>query len=158
MRVKFRGAVTNARTAKMLAEAERIYGAKIVIVQGSYRGGATSASAGTHDGGGVVDLSVRGLTRPQINRLVRALRTVGFAAWFRSEIPGLWGAHIHAVAIGTRDLAPVAARQVTAYRHGRNGLANAALDRHRNMNIPVRTWEQYKRQRDRARRPSATRP
>lgn len=150
MRVSYRGTVTNKRTARMLAEAERIYGARIVLTQGSYSG-RVSASAGTHDGGGVVDLSVRGLSRRQINRLVRSLRIVGFAAWFRSGIPHLWGPHIHAVAIGTRDLAPVAARQVAAYRRGRNGLANNALDRHRNMGIEPRTWEQYRRQRDRAR-------
>lgn len=149
-KVRFRGKVTNRRTAKMLAEAERLYGAPVRLTQGSYST-SVGASAGTHAGGGVVDLSVAGLTRSQINKLVRALRTVGFAAWYRSPIPGLWGAHIHAVAIGTRDLAPVAARQVAAYRRGRNGLANNALDRHRLMRVPVRTWEQYKRQRDRAR-------
>ena len=141
---------TNLRTAKMIREAERISGANLLVTQGSYNKGGVAASAGTHDGGGVVDFSVRGLSMRQINRRVRALRTVGFAAWYRSAIPGVWGPHIHAVAMGTRDLAPLARLQVLDYRHGRNGLRGHQLDRHRNMHVPVQTWEQYKRHRDAA--------
>ena len=149
VKVRYRGVVTNRRTARMLAEAERIYGARITLTQGSYSTGV-AASAGTHAGGGVVDISVRGLTLSQINQLVRALRLVGFAAWYRSPLPGVWGAHIHAVAVGTRDLAPAARNQVAALRAGRNGLANHGLDRHRKMNLPVITWEHYKRHRQAA--------
>ena len=42
---------------------------------------------------------------------------------------GLWGAHIHAVLIDHGKLAPVAARQVTAYRAGRDGLRSNLVDR-----------------------------
>lgn len=146
VKVRYRGVVTNRRTARMLAEAERIYGARIVLTQGSYTRGV-AVSAGTHAGGGVVDISVRGLSRSQINRLVRALRIVGFAAWYRPPLPGVWGAHIHAVAVGTRDLSPVAARQVAALRRGRDGLAGNRLDPHRKLGLPVVSWEHYKRNR-----------
>lgn len=150
-RVRVDGHLTNRRTARMLAEAERLGGA-LRITQGSYNRGGVAASAGTHDGGGVLDLSVRALTLTQINRRVHALRTVGFAAWHRPALPGLWGPHIHAVAVGTRDLAPIAARQVAALRRGRDGLAGHGLDRHRAMRLPVTTWENYRhraRRRDR---------
>lgn len=139
------GHTTNRRTARMLAEAERI-GGPLRITQGSYNN-SVGASAGTHDGGGVLDLSVRGLTMTQINRRVRALRRVGFAAWYRPALPRVWGPHIHAVAVGTNDLAPAAARQVAALRRGRDGLAGNNLDRHRGMGLPVVLWEDYKKAR-----------
>ena len=137
---------TNRRTKKMMLEAEKL-GGNLVVTQGSYSRNV-SASAGTHDGGGCLDFSVRGLTRGQINRRVKALRTVGFAAWYRPALPGVWGPHIHAVAIGTRDLAPIARRQVTAYRNGRDGLRNNRVDIHRNLGVRPTTWEAYKRKRD----------
>lgn len=146
------GKRTNRRTARMLAEAERLSG-NMPVTQGSYSNGV-AASAGTHDGGGVIDLAVGGLTMTQINKRVRALRTVGFAGWYRSPLPGVWGAHIHAVAMGTKDLAPLARAQVLDYRAGKNGLKGHLPDRHRKMmeghggNVPYQTWEQYKRRRD----------
>lgn len=144
------GKRTNRRTAVMLREAERIAGANMPVTQGSYNTGV-GASAGTHNGGGALDLAVGGLTRRQINRRVRALRTVGFAAWYRSPLPGVWGAHIHAIAIGTKDLASIARSQVGDYKRGRNGLAGHKVDRHRKMmqghggTVPYQTWEQYRR-------------
>lgn len=141
------GKRTNKRTAFMLREAERLSG-PMLVTQGSYNRGGVAASGGTHDGGGALDLSVRGLSRKQINRRVRALRTVGFAAWYRPALPGVWGPHIHAVAMGTRDLAPLARLQVLDYKRGRSGLRGHGPDMHRKMHVPVQTWEQYKRKRD----------
>lgn len=146
-KVKVDGHTTNKRTAVMLREAEKISGANMLVTQGSYSTGV-AASAGTHDGGGVIDLSVRGLTMTQINRRIRALRTVGFAAWYRSALPGVWGPHVHAVAGGTKDLAPLARLQWLDYKRGRNGLRGHAPDRHRKMGVPVQTFEAYKRKRD----------
>lgn len=139
-RVQVQGHTVNRRTARMIAEAELI-GGPLRITQGSYSDGVNSA--GTHHGGGVVDFSTRGLRLTQINRRVRALRLVGFAAWHRTEADG-FTSHIHAVAVGTNDLDPAAARQVAALRRGRNGLANNGLDRHRGMGISVHSWETYK--------------
>lgn len=106
-----------------LLEAEKKLGYELSITQGSYNSGVVGASAGTHDGGGVVDLRAW-----DWQNKVRALREVGFAAWYRPTIPGLWNEHIHAVLIGNRKLSPSAARQVTAYKNGRNGLANNGVD------------------------------
>lgn len=143
--IVFRGHRLDARTARMIEAAEKL-GGPLSLTQGAYNGGGVEASGGTHDGGGVSDFSVKGLTRKQINRRVRALRRVGFAAWHRTPDEGPWAAHIHAVAVGCKDLSPVAARQVTALRRGRNGLRSDRLDRHRGMNLPVITWETYQQQ------------
>ena len=114
------------KTRAALEAAEHLLDYPLTIVQGSYNSGGVSASAGTHDGGGVVDL-----LSWDWQRKVRALRTVGFAAWYRPPVRGLWGPHIHAVLIDHGKLAPVAARQVIAYRGGRDGLRS---------NLPDRFW------------------
>ena len=111
------------KTRAALEEAERRLGYRLTVVQGSYHQGV-SASAGTHDGGGVVDLLAW-----DWQHKVRVLRSIGFAAWYRPPVRGLWGAHIHAVLIDHGKLAPVAARQVAAYRAGRDGLKSNLVDR-----------------------------
>lgn len=98
-------------------------GYSLTLAQGSYNAGKVAASAGTHDGGGVVDLSPY-----DHKRKVLELRRSGFAAWYRPAVPGLWGAHIHAVLIGNRKLSPGAKAQVLDYLAGKNGLANDGPD------------------------------
>jgi len=105
------------KTRAALEEAQRRLGYPLTIVQGSYNHGGVSASAGTHDGGGVVDL----LAWDWRNK-VRVLRSLGFAAWHRPTIRGLWGEHIHAVLIDHGRLSSSAAAQVASYRAGRDGL------------------------------------
>ena len=144
MKVRVQGFLTDRRTARMFKEAERL-GGPMRITQGSYSTGV-AASAGTHDGGGVLDISTRGLSTTQINRRVRALRRVGFAAWHRTPADG-FSSHIHAVAVKCPDLAPLARLQVADLRRGRNGLRGHGLDRHRRMGLPVISWEYYKRHR-----------
>lgn len=139
------GWVTDRTTARALREAEKLYGAPIRISQGSYHVGALSA--GTHLGGGVLDLSVRGLSRSNINRLVRCCRRVGLWAWYRDESSG-FSPHIHLVRVGCRDLNPIAAQQIVAARAGYNGLGHlgmAGKDRHRGMHLPVISWRYYRR-------------
>jgi hypothetical protein len=82
-----------------------------------------SASGNTHDGGGAVDL-----TAANWQDKVHALRAVGFAAWHRPAIPGLWGEHVHAVLIGNLKLSPQARAQVDAYRAHLDGLADHRPD------------------------------
>jgi hypothetical protein len=139
----FRNFRLGPRTIRMVLAAEK-RGGKLTITQGGFNRGGVPASGGTHDDDGVIDFSTRGLTRAQKLRRVRALREVGFAAWLRTSEEGPWGEHIHAVAVGEPNLAPVAARQVAALRAGRNGLRSNRADRHRGMRIPVRTFEQFK--------------
>lgn len=117
------GHVVNEMTKAALDKVAVKLGYKLTLLQGSYNGTAVAASAGTHARGGVVDLAPY-----DWERKVRALREVGFAAWHRLPSEGPWGEHIHAVLIGDPDLAPAAAQQVTAYKNGRNGLANNGPD------------------------------
>ncbi|NIJ13329.1 peptidoglycan hydrolase-like protein with peptidoglycan-binding domain [Saccharomonospora amisosensis] len=138
-RTTMEGKPINQRTARMIRAAQRRAGVDFTVTQGSY--GGVDASGGTHDGGGAVDLSVRGL--PNITAAVRALRQVGFAAWHRKPSQGPWAAHIHAVAISDTDMSPQAQRQVGAYFNGRNGLANNGKDD--GPKVKKVTWEEYRR-------------
>lgn len=113
-----------------LYAAERRLGYKpgtLTILQGSYNAGVISASSGTHDGGGAVDLSAANWQEK-----VHALRAVGFAAWHRTELwrdgKRVWTEHVHAVLIGNTKLAPEAQDQVADYRNHRDGLASHAPD------------------------------
>jgi hypothetical protein len=137
------GAVINTRTRDMLAEAERLLGRRLVLDQGSYNPGGDPTSAGTHDGGGVVDISVEGMSAARRTSVARALRRVGFAAWVRSPGQGDWPWHIHAAAISDTDLSSQAQHQTGDYYLGLNGLANRNPDD--GPKVTIRTWEEYQR-------------
>jgi GH25 family lysozyme M1 (1,4-beta-N-acetylmuramidase) len=111
------------KTRAALEAAERRLGYRLTVVQGSYNPGGVRQSGGTHDGGGVVDLLAW-----DWQRKVRVLRSIGFAAWYRPAISGLWGAHIHAVLIEHGKLSASAAAQVASYRAGRDGLKGNRVD------------------------------
>lgn len=110
---------------------------EFVVTQGSYQNGRGEVnSAGTHDLGGVVDLRWCGHVG-----CVQALRMAGMAAWHRTPAQGPWVDHIHAVVIGHPRLADSAARQVTAYLTGRDGLkANGPDDGPRLDRIAEPVW------------------
>ncbi|MFD9946328.1 peptidoglycan-binding protein [Nonomuraea sp. NPDC059023] len=105
-RVSSGGFVVNTRTRKMLTEAKRLLGRDLKLDQGSYNPGGDPTSAGTHDGGGVVDISVKGMNAATRTAVLRGLRLVGFAAWVRSPQQDDWPWHIHAVAISDTALPP----------------------------------------------------
>lgn len=145
----------NTRTRLMLAAADRQLWWALRVTQGSYCAlearGCAKASAGTHDGGGSIDISVSSLSATQRWQTVQALRSVGFAAWLRvpSQCGGCWSSHIHALAIGDTDMWQKDGKfynrnQVADYFVGRNGLGNHAVDdtpvRYR---VPFITWERY---------------
>ncbi|WP_460444648.1 peptidoglycan-binding domain-containing protein [Angustibacter aerolatus] len=144
-KVRVDGVTVDARTRSMLTEAERLLGRDLELAQGSYNPGGDASSAGTHDGGGVVDVSVTGMTAATRTKVVKALRQVGFAAWVRSPSQGDWPWHVHAAAISDTDLASQAQHQTGDYYLGLNGLANHAADD--GPAVPIRTWEEYQRQR-----------
>ncbi len=147
-RVRVNGKWINRRTQAMLEYAQTLYGGPIdvrgpALTQGSYSNNG-QASFGTHLGGGAVDISV---IRPngtdalyaEVERLVRALRVAGFAAWLRDwgELSEGSGIHIHAIAIGDRELSDAAREQLTGkygYFRGYSGLPTPnqvpALDHH----------------------------
>ncbi|PJN23780.1 peptidoglycan-binding protein [Kitasatospora sp. CB02891] len=137
------GYTVNTRTQNMLTEAERLLGFHLTLDQGSYNPGGDPTSAGTHDGGGVVDINVDGMTSATRNNVALVLRQVGFAAWVRNPTQGNWPWHIHAVAINDTDLATQAQNQVGDYYLGFNGLANHGADD--GQRITIQTWEQYQR-------------
>ncbi|WP_182884366.1 peptidoglycan-binding protein [Microbispora sp. H10885] len=142
-RVAVGGVVVDARTRRMLAEAERLLGRDLVLLQGSYNRGGDPTSAGTHDGGGVVDISVEGMGSATRTAVVRALRRVGFAAWVRNPDQADWPWHIHAAAINDTDLSSQAQHQIGDYYLGLNGLAGRGPDD--GPKVTIRTWEEYRR-------------
>jgi hypothetical protein len=145
-RVSYSGEIVNTRTRAMLRAAQRkvAKGCVLDLTQGSYSSGV-DASAGTHDGGGAADISVASLCGASHARVVRALRSVGFAAWYRTPSQGPWPYHIHAIAISDPDLSSGAQAQVADYYNGRNGLANHAADD--GPKVKKVTWEEFKRAR-----------
>ncbi len=121
--VTINGHKLSQRTYEMLAYAQSLYGGPIdltgtAITQGSYTN-AVEASFGTHAGGGAVDLSVMSpgtyaILEDEIEPLIHALRLAGFAAWYRDFSALYEGspAHIHAIAIGDRELSLPAREQL----------------------------------------------
>ncbi len=117
----------NARTAAMVRAAGRRNGrCRIIPSKGSYTGPDSSSQA-THAGGGAIDL----VTGARCwRRTVKAMRRVGFAAWYRNW-PG--NRHIHAVAISDPDIATEIAfpgwfdarEQIVAFAQRKNGLNGA---------------------------------
>lgn len=99
----------------------------IVPTQGSYNGGGVAASAGTHDGGGAIDVSVDNMSDAQRQELVLIMRQVGWAAWLRTPSQG-FAYHVHGIATGCPDLSTGAANQVRDYINGLNGLAGKGRD------------------------------
>jgi hypothetical protein len=141
-RVWVNGVQINARTLAMLDHANALYYAwggtldfRLAITQGSYNTGGVSASFGTHDGGGAVDLSVRdrntwAVLTGEIELMIRALRVAGFAAWLRDtgELYPESPIHIHAIAMGDREQSEAARAQIDGrfgYMRGYNGLPQA---------------------------------
>lgn len=142
-RVTYRGGLMNTRTKAMLVEAERLLGRSLTVTQGSYNPGGVPGSAGTHDGGGALDLSVSGMTATTRTTVARVLRQVGFAAWIRTPAQG-FDYHIHAIAVNDPDQAPGAQHQAGDYHLGLNGLADRGPDDGPAVS-PKRTWEEYQR-------------
>jgi len=141
----YSGLQVNTRTRNMLSATDGMLTWGIVLTQGSYTS-ADPTSAGTHDGGGVVDIAVTNLTTTQRWQTVKALRTVGFAAWLRNPSQGNWPYHIHAAAVSDPDLSQPARNQIHDYYFGRNGLANhAADDTPTAYRTPFTWWEKYQR-------------
>ena len=149
-RKTFSGVTLNTRTIAMLKAAGQILGCTVDVTKGSFKG-PDAASAGTHAGGGAVDISVKrgGCGTPKA--MVAAMRTVGFAAWHRHTGSFVNNKHIHAVAISDLDMATEAAfpgqfdmrEQVVAWAQGRDGLSAAVVAPM--TREPLQTWEAYKR-------------
>ncbi|WP_462418618.1 peptidoglycan-binding domain-containing protein [Kytococcus sp. Marseille-QA3725] len=138
------GHVFNQRTMDMLRAAERLFGRPFGYTQGSYAEGEDGTSAGTHDGGGAVDIDAVDLSGQEREKALVALRSVGFAAWLRTpDQHPEWDFHLHGIAVGDTDLPEVAAEQVCAYYEGRNGLVSDLPDD--GPAVEKVLWEEYRR-------------
>lgn len=142
-RITYRGVKVNTRTRAMLLEAERLLSRQLVLTQGSYNPGGDPTSAGTHDGGGALDISVDGMSATLRTNVAMALRRVGFAAWVRNPSQGNWPYHIHAIAVSDTDQSSPAQHQAGDYYLGLNGLANRGPDD--GPAVTKVTWEEYQR-------------
>lgn len=121
--ITFRGVTVDRKTAAALQVVENRLGRKLVVIQGHNPGGVT-ASAGTHDKGGVVDLGVADWANT-----LKVCKQVGFAIWHRTPDEGPWVEHLHGCLIGHQNMTDLAVRQVQSYLAGRNGLSDNALDK-----------------------------
>lgn len=129
-RTTHNGVTVDWLTRAALIAAEQMLGRPLQLVQGSYNAGGVGASAGTHDGGGVVDGAES--SPAAYATVVRVLRRLGFAAWHRVELwrngVRVWREHWHAVLIGNRRLSAAALVQVAEYLAGYDGLAGNGRD------------------------------
>lgn len=114
------GVTVNRRTAAMLNNASKLAKTTLQMFQGSYSN-SVGASAGTHSGGGAVDVG------PARDSIVGAMRASGFAAWRRTAAEG-FSPHIHGIAVGDPTVSAAAAQQVKDFQAGLNGLANRGPD------------------------------
>lgn len=138
------GKRTNTRTVNMLREADSMLSWSLGLTQGSYTS-SNPGSAGTHDGGGVVDIGVSSMSTTQRWETVRALRRVGFAAWLRTPDDG-FAYHIHAAGVSDPDMSRSARNQIHDHFFGRNGLANHGPDNTpEQYRVPFTWWEKYQR-------------
>ena len=91
------------------------------VTQGGYNRGGVAASAGTHDGGGVID------TGQYSDAALRVWRSWGVITWHRTPAQG-FSHHAHGVWHDCPHQSAGAQAQVDAYFAGRNGLANNGRD------------------------------
>lgn len=128
--VLWRGVRVNPECVPSLDKLAEITGPDIRVTptQGGFNRGGVVASAGTHDGGAAMDLSVNGMTSAQITTTVRLARECGWAAWYRPYLKNVWPRHIHMIRVGDLTASIGAKAQVTDYRNGRNGLAGHGKD------------------------------
>lgn len=147
-RVTWRGVQLTARMRDALREAERRFqkkypGVSIIPTQGSWSQG--SLSGGTHSGAGAVDLRTWHYTRDQRVFLMRCLKDVGLAPWFR---PRDWdgndgGEHIHALDKVKTGMDSGARWQVDQYKAKRSGLrSNLPDNTYRAKGDPVWNYKQ----------------
>ncbi|MFT3706041.1 MAG: peptidoglycan-binding protein [Archangium sp.] len=146
--IPFRGVTVNVRTRVMVERAESYMrkmgiNSKLSFSQGSFSH-SVSASAGTHDGGGALDIRISNFSSANADKVVKALRMAGFAAW-RRGVNDSFPPHIHAIAIGDRTSSSVAKAQVAEYFRGGDGLVGSKRDIHltsvgHNIGRPVPNW------------------
>ena len=129
----YNGALMDNKTKVAIQTGERKLGYSLTILQGCYHPGV-SQSAGTHDGGGVIDFAPY-----EHARKVRVFREMGWFIWHRLPIPGVWGEHIHGGIRNHGTLSPSAKAQQRDYdgHPPLDGLADHARDETWHPSPPV---------------------
>ncbi len=124
-KVVYNGALMDQKTKAFVQAMEAELGYPLTIVQGCYNPGGVSASSGTHDLGGVIDL-----VPWDFENKVKVARGLGAFAWHRLPIPKVWGEHIHLGIRSQGNLSSAARRQQDDFdsKPGRDGLADHAVD------------------------------
>lgn len=122
------GHTLNGRTLAMLQAARQRLpnDATLRVLKGSYLR-EDAHGAHPHLGGGALDLELTS----HFDEAVAALRHVGFAAWLRTRNDR--PPHIHAIAIGDREMAPAAAWQVREYLTQHDGRSRSSPDPHAHL-------------------------
>lgn len=141
--VTWRGVTLDPTTRDMMVEFARAIGNDIYAkpIQGSYSTGV-SASAGTHAGGGAVDIDGEGYTDDQCRRMETAARMMGGVAYFRKAIPGLWQRHVHIIRRDCTDLSAAAKAQIPLYDKGLDALQDNLPDTGTRQYVGM-TWAKY---------------
>lgn len=129
----YNGALMDQKTKAFVQACEKALGYSLTILQGCYHPGV-SQSAGTHDGGGVIDLAPF-----DWQNKVRTVRAKGAFGWHRTPIPGVWGEHIHFGIRNHGTLSPSAKAQQRDYDGDPplDGLADHARDNTWHPSPPV---------------------
>lgn len=146
-RVTFEGRRTTARSVNMVKEARYLFrlrggGNYPAITQGGYNAGGVAASAGTHDRD-AHDYGTKAFSLTRAKLWEWCIWEVGFAAWRRPYIAGLWPAHTHAIPKGG-DLSKGAKAQITQWNQGDDALkSDNNYPRIDSSGFKSRTWESY---------------
>lgn len=125
LEVVYNGALMDNKTKTAVQLGEKRLGYSLTILQGCYNPGGVSQSAGTHDGGQVIDFAPFDFATK-----VKVFREMGWFIWHRAAIPGVWGEHIHGGIRNGGTLSPSAKAQQVDYdgTPPRDGLAGHSLD------------------------------
>lgn len=133
-RIRVEGVTLNKRTASVYAQIKLVYKTlggtgHLYLTQGSYNRGGVAASAGTHDGGGAMDIMPSIKTSSNWRILQKAARMCMVASWDRPYLAGHWGHHNHNIVLGDKQMSSGAASQVRDYYAHRSGLVGHAADK-----------------------------
>lgn len=127
-RTTHQGHSVNARTLAMFKAAQSVGGLALVVEQGSYAPGADPTSAGTHDGGGALDLDAEQLTTSGRTAAVTALpglpQLVGTCgrSCLRTPWSGACDRPASAIRVGTRQGVSRSTRVVATWSSSSRGL------------------------------------
>jgi hypothetical protein len=130
-RIPFRGYLLDQASIDAFLVAEKLTGWTLPVMQGSWSTGVT-ASAGTHAGGGAIDVGLRdadGNLRSAWEQTwtVRNMRRAGFRTWRRTPAQG-FAYHAHGILAGDPLVSSAAASQLAQWNAGLNGLADHGSD------------------------------